>query len=332
MGDLSPSVATAKTRQPWRNVMGPIVGATIIVALVFAPHLGLAVYQMSLVIEVLLFAIFAMSLDLLLGYTGMVSLGHAAFFAFGAYGAGLAARYVSSDILISATVGIAAAVILSVVIGWLSIRLSGFYFLMITFAFAEMVYSIADRWNWLTGGSNGFIVAGPTLLGNPVLVSRVAVYDTVIGVFVICFALMKMIVSSPFGEVLVGIRQNPTRMRALGYNVQLYKLTIFMIGAFFAAVAGVFYAQFNLFVSSDVAHWTQSADVLVMVLIGGSGTLIGPVIGAAVIILLQNWLSSYTEYWSLVIGILFIVLISGARQGILGLLNQVRARLWRGEA
>jgi branched-chain amino acid transport system permease protein len=136
---------------------------------------------------------------------------------------------------------------------------------------------------------------------------------------VLTYLAMAMVVSSPFGHVLIGIRENTMRMRALGYNVRAYKLAAFVVAAAFAALAGYLNAQFSLFVAPDAADWTQSASVLVMVLIGGEGTLAGPVIGATVVLLLQHWLSSYTQYWSVVLGLIFIAVITTGRGGLLGL-------------
>lgn len=302
----------------------PMAALAFFVALAAAPALGLSDFHRSLAIEAMMFSILAMSLNLILGYAGLVSFGHAAFFAIGAYAAGLVANAGGAEIWISFPVAIVAGVVLAIPIGWLSIRLSGFYFLMITFAFAQMVHSVAFRWNWLTGGSDGLLVVGPTLFGSPILQSRNELYFFTLACAVVTFLVLAMIVASPFGQVLVGIRENTMRMRALGYNIRAYKLAAFVIAAGFAALAGYINAQFSLFVAPDSADWTQSASVLVMVLIGGAGTLTGPIIGATVVLLLQHWLSSYTQYWSLVLGLTFIGLITLARDGLQG----VAVRAW----
>jgi branched-chain amino acid transport system permease protein len=254
-----------------------------------------------------------------------VSLGHAAFFAISGYAVAIISVRWSADLALTFPLGIAAAVALALPVGWLSIRLSGFYFLMITFALAQMVYTAAFRWKWLTGGSDGILVPGPSLFGHPVLLSRAALYYFTLVIFFVACALMYWIVRSQFGGALVGIRENTRRMRALGYNVRHYKLGAFVIAAMFGGVAGVLNAQFNLFVAPESAHWSQSALVLVMVLIGGSGYFLGPIIGTIIVLGLQHWLSSYTEYWGLVLGLLFIALITGAREGIVG----IAAGLWR---
>ncbi len=295
-----------------------------ILALVFAPFAGMGSFAQSLAIEMLTFSILALSLDLLLGYTGLVSFGHAAFFAVSGYAVAVMASRWTPDLAVTVPVGVVAAAVLAVPIGWLSIRLSGFYFLMITFAFAQMVYTAAFRWKWLTGGSDGIIVPAAELLGHPVLQSRLAFYYATLAVFTIASLLLYVIIHSQFGRTLIGIRENTRRMRALGYNVRRYKLVAFIIAAAFGGLAGVLNSQFNLFVAPESAHWSQSALVLVMVLIGGSGHFLGPIVGTMIVLGLQHWLSSYTEYWGLVLGLLFIVLITFAREGVVG----VVAALW----
>ena len=174
------------------------------------------------------------------------------------------------------------------------------------------------------------LVPSQTLFGMPVLQSREAFYFFVLAVFVVCTAALYLIVTSQFGRTLVGIRENTPRMRALGYNVRRYKLAAFLIGALFGGVAGVLNSLFNMFIAPESAHWTQSALVLVMVLIGGAGYFVGPIVGTTIVILLQHWLSSYTEYWGLALGILFIALITGAREGIAGLAVSAANRLFGG--
>jgi len=255
----------------------------------------------------------------LLGYTGLVSFGHAAFFAIAGYAVGIIASRFSTEIMLTFPLAVLAATLCALPIGWLSIRLSGFYFLMITFAFAQIVFVAAFRWKALTAGSDGMLVPDQTLLGVPVLGSRESFYFFVLTVFTVCAIALYLILTSRFGRTLVGIRESTPRMRALGYNVRRYKLAAFVIGAGFGGAAGVLNSLFNLFIAPESAHWTQSALVLVMALIGGPSYFVGPIVGTTIVILLQHWLSSYTEYWGLVLGVLFIVLITGAREGIAGL-------------
>jgi branched-chain amino acid transport system permease protein len=291
----------------------------ILLGLAAAPFLGMPQFVQALVIEILIFSVLALSLNLLLGYTGLVSFGHAAFFGIAGYAVAIFSTQYSTEILITFSLAVLTTALCALPIGWLSIRLAGFYFLMITFAFAQMVFVAAFRWKALTRGSDGMLVPEQTLLGRPILGSREAYYFFVLAAFVLCAIALYRIGVSRFGRTLVGIRESTPRMRALGYNVRRYKLAAFVIGATFAAIAGVLNTLFNLFIAPESAHWTQSALVLVMVLIGGAGYFVGPIVGTTVVILLQHWLSSHTEYWGLVLGILFIVLITGAREGITGL-------------
>ena len=300
--------------------------AAVMVALAIAPALGMSIFAQSLAIEMLTFSILALSLDILLGYTGLVSLGHAAFFAISGYTVAIISVRWSADIALTFPLGILVAGVLALAVGALSIRLSGFYFLMITFALAQMIYTAAFRWKWLTGGSDGILLASPTFFGHPVLQSREAFYYFTLAVFLVTCILLYWIIHSQFGRVLAGIRENTRRMRALGYNIRLYKLAAFVTAAAFGSIAGILNAQFNLFIAPESAHWSQSALVLVMVLIGGSGYFLGPIIGATLVLGLQHWLSSYTDYWGLVLGLLFIALITGAREGIVG----IAVGLWSG--
>jgi branched-chain amino acid transport system permease protein len=306
---------------------GWVAAAATVIALAAAPPLGMPQFIEALVIEILTFSLLALSLNVLLGYAGLVSFGHAAFFGIAGYAVAIIATRLSTEILIVIPLAVACTVLCSVPIGWLSIRLSGFYFLMITFAFAQMVYVAAFRWNWLTGGSDGMLVPAQTLWGAPVLENREPFYFFALAAFTVSALILYLIVTSQFGRTLVGIRESALRMRALGYNVRRYKLAAFVIGAGFAGIAGVVNVLLNLFIAPESVHWTQSALALVMVLVGGAGYFIGPVIGAALVILLQHWLSSHTEYWSLVLGVLFIVLITVAREGIAGLAVRAAARL-----
>jgi branched-chain amino acid transport system permease protein len=293
--------------------------ALLCLALAIAPVFGLPTFAQSLVIETLIFSLLALSLNVLLGYTGLVSFGHAAFFAVSGYALSIFASVWTTEILVTLPMAVLCAIVIAVPLGWLSIRLSGFYFLMITFAFAQMVYVAAFRWKGLTGGSDGLLVPSATLFGTPVLGGRTSFYYFTIVMFFVCSGAMYVIVTSQFGRSLVGIRECTSRMRALGYGVRNAKLLAFVIGATFAGVAGGMNSLFNLFIAPESAHWTQSALVLVMVLIGGANFFVGPIIGAAIVLLLQHWLSSHTEYWGLFLGLLFIVLITFAREGIAGL-------------
>jgi branched-chain amino acid transport system permease protein len=323
------SLSSASFSSPLRYRVQIGAGLAFAAFILVLPFIGVTPFLLSFATEVLIFSIFAMSLDLLLGYTGLVSLCHAAFFGIGAYAAGLTALRFSPEIGVILAVSIFMTVALAGIIGSLSIRLSGFLFLMVTIAFSQMVYAAAYRWNWLTGGSDGITVPPSIFFGKPIFSSKAIIYYVTLGTFALTWFALRRIVNSPFGQALVGIRENTSRMRAIGFNVRRHKLLAFIVAAFFAGLAGILNVQYNLYVSPQDTHLALSVSVMVMVLIGGAGTLVGPVIGAAVYLILQNWLSSYTEYWNFFIGAIFIALITGAPQGLQGLARQGWNWLWR---
>jgi branched-chain amino acid transport system permease protein len=299
----------------------------IIRAVAFAALVALAAvfpllagnYPVKLLQEILIWGIFAMSLDLLMGYAGMVSFGHSAFFGVGGYVAALA--LLNSPGLVSALLLPAAAAAASaLVIGFFSIRVSGVYFIMLTLAFSQMFYAVAFQAAWL-GAEDGLVgVPRPAVLGwSLASASRFNLYLLALVVLAVLF--LWRIVHSPFGHVLRGIHDNEGRMQAVGYPVNRYKLLAFVIGGTVAGVAGSLYAQFLGSISPDAFLWTTSGEALLMVIIGGTGTLGGSMLGAAAFILLQSTVSSYTERWMLILGLTFVLLVLFAPGGILGALR-----------
>lgn len=301
-----------------------------IVALLIALPFATESFIIKTVTEVLIFGIFAMSLDLLVGYTGLVSFGHAAFFGIGAYSAGVLAEKLTPNLLVILPLTLLVVAAAALVIGFFSIRVSGVYFLMLTLAFSQMVYAIADRWTEVTGGSNGLAgIPRPRLevaAFQFLFEDATARYFLVLVFFVLSFAALTWVVRSQFGHALVGIRENETRLRAVGYNTTRFKLIAFVIAGIFAGVAGVLYAGFNRFVSPNEMYWTASGQVLIMVIIGGSGTLIGPALGAGLILILQNIVSSSTERWPTIMGLVFVFFVFAARRGVVGLIETISER------
>ncbi len=321
----TPSPSLSRRRE--RNIRGGTYAVIFVVLLAF-PFITTG-YPLTVLTEILVFGLFAMSLDLILGYTGLPSFGHAAFFGLGAYGTAiLSAKLGISNLGISLLVVLALTAVAAAILGWLAIRTAGVYFLMLTLAFAQMIFAAAQKWTPLTGGSNGLPgVARPTLfVPGLVAADPRAFYLLVLALFASSFFLLQRLVSSPFGRSLIGIRENEVRMRAMGYNVKAYKLTAFVIGGAFGGVAGLMYAYFNNFVSPSDVYWTASGTVLLMVLIGGAGTLVGPVLGAAFFLLLQNALSSMTERWPIILGAVFVIFIMFVRNGLVGVWMQLRGR------
>jgi branched-chain amino acid transport system permease protein len=281
-------------------------------------------YGRTLIAEIFIFAIFAMSLDLLLGFTGLMSLGHAAFFGLGAYAVGVLGNMFGINAWIGVVAGSALAALSAGLIGWFCVRTGGVTFLMLTLAFSQLVYSIALKWRDVTGGSDGLAIADkPGFLGFD-LSNSLPMYFMALSFFVLAFWGLRRLINAPLGRVFIGIRENEQRMRAIGYPTRAYKLLSFTIAAALAGLAGGLYAIFNGFISADALYWTASGDVLIMTMLGGAGTLIGPAIGAGVFLLMKNVVSSYSEHWLAIIGVTFICCVMFFPGGIWGAVRDLR--------
>jgi branched-chain amino acid transport system permease protein len=280
-------------------------------------------FAAGIIRQVLIFAIFASSLNLLVGYAGLPSLGHAAFFGGGAYAAAIAAQRLGTDELaVSLGAAIVAAGLLAIVVGFLAVRALGIFFLMLTLALAQMVFAIAFQATDLTGGSNGFSgVHRPALFGVDLNAAN-DLYVLVCAAFLIVGLLLWRITSSTYGRALVGVRENERRMRALGYDTRTLKLSAFVLAGAIAGIAGALSSYEFRFVSpNDVALGT-SITGFVMVLVGGAGTLVGPIVGAVVVLLIERVLPSALPAQT-VLGIVFIVFVVFARQGIVGAVRRL---------
>ena len=291
-----------------------LIGVILIILPLLLPS-----YLQSMMTKILIFAIFAMSLDLIFGYTGLFSLGHAAFFGVGGYTSGiLMLRYGIESFWLTAPAGVLMAAIVAAIFGFIALRVSGLYFLMVTFALGQLLFAGAWQWFHMTGGAFGLKGILPPNLGIPGLTwNDTSWYYFVFLFFIISYFLLHRIVNSPFGHALQGIREDEPRMRALGYNTWLYKYAAFIIAGLFAGIGGVLFAHWNMLISPRHLGIVTSALGLFYVIIGGAGTLFGPVIGAAVIILLEFYSSIYTpERWPLILGALFIITVMFLRGGI----------------
>jgi branched-chain amino acid transport system permease protein len=296
------------------------------VALIVLPF-ALADYPRALIAEVFIFGIFAMSLDLILGFTGLMSLGHAAFFGLGAY----AVAVLGVQFGLNAWLGLAAGVLLAgcgaALIGFFCVRTSGIPFLMLTLAFSQLVFSVALKWRDVTGGSDGMALAEqPSFFGFN-LSNSLVMYFMALTFFVAVYMALRRLINAPLGQAFVGIRENEPRMSAIGYSTRAYKLLAFTIAGAIAGLAGGLYVIYNGFISSDAVYWTASGDILIMTMLGGAGTLIGPPIGAAVFLLMKNVVSSYSEHWLSIIGIAFICCVLFIPGGIWGAVQKMR---WQG--
>jgi len=297
------------------------LGITIALLAAVAPFLP--TYVVIVLTEGLIYAIAAASLDLLMGFTGLPSLGHAAFFATGAYATGiLVTRHrVSFAVALVASVVLAAAV--AALVSILALRATGLYFMMITLAIAMCAWGLAYRWVSLTGGDTG--ITGIPKPSIPLVASgTLAFYYTILGVFAVCLALSLLFVWSPFGKTLVGIRDSESRMRVLGYNVFLHKYVAMIVAASFAGVAGSLYAYFNGFVGPSTVDLAHSMQFVLMVIMGGPATIVGPLIGAFVVTFLEKLVSIVTDRWMMVLAAVYVVTALWAPRGILGLLRGAR--------
>ena len=286
--------------------------------------LGLSSYQLGLLTKMLIFALFAMSLNLILGYAGLPSLGHAAYFGVGAYTVGLLAVKVVDNFWLDFGAGLLAAGVMSALFGLLALRARGAYLLMITLALAQVLWGIAFGWRWLTGGDDGLPGVPRPAAGLPwSLGSGLAFYYFVLVVFLALTLALWIVVRSPFGRALVGIRESERRMEVLGYDTWRYKYVAFVLAGVVAGVSGNLFVYYNGFVSPAYLSIVFSAMALIMVILGGAGTLLGPALGGAVIVLLENVISAHTERWLTVLGLIYVVVTLFAPAGIMGF---VRAR------
>jgi branched-chain amino acid transport system permease protein len=283
-------------------------------------------YLRALAAEIFIFAIFAMSLDLLLGFTGLMSLGHAAFFGLGAYAVAILGTLLGVNAWLGLLAGVVAATGGAALIGLFCVRTGGIPFLMLTLAFSQLAYSVALKWRDVTGGSDGLAIAEkPSLFGFD-LSNSLTMYFVMLFFLLLCYWALRRLLNAPLGHVFVGIRENEARMVAIGYPTRAYKLLSFTIAGGFAGLAGGLYAIFNSFISPDAMYWTASGDILIMTMLGGAGTLIGPAIGAAIFLLMKNVVSSYSERWLAIIGVVFICCVMFFPGGIWGALRQCMAR------
>jgi branched-chain amino acid transport system permease protein len=306
----------------------PIVTAGIILVLLGLAPLVLSSYYTGLLTLIFIYAIFAMSLDILQVYTGLASLGHAAFLGIAAYVVAVlnVKVFKGPHLGIELIAGVLAASLTAAVLGLIVLRSKGTYLLMILLASSMMLWGIAFKWRSLAGGDDGLPgVMRPDLsLISLDLTKTVHFYYFALIFLVISAVLMFLVVRSSFGHTLIGIRESETRMYSLGYNVWLQRYLAFILSGTFAGVAGVLLAYYNGFVSPEVLHLVTSAEVLIMVILGGAGTLFGPAIGAGIITLVKMFVSGYTEHWMIILGMIYIGTVFLAPKGVYRLFK----RLW----
>lgn len=299
------------------------------------PWLGSRFYTF-LATDIVILALFAASLNLLLGITGLVSFGHAAYFGVGAYTCAILMKTHGVSFALALPIAAISAGAWAFVFGLFCVRSTKIYFSMLTLAFAQIVWAICFKWNSVTGGEQGLSnvpypnldwIAKIPLLGD--LRSTDHFYLLVLVLVAIAFAMLARISGSPFGRVLTAIRENPERAEFVGVNVRRYQLAAFTVAGAFSGFAGALFGVFNRGVFPDFAHWSKSAEVLIMVILGGMGHFWGPAVGAATLILLNHQITSYTQYWPLILGTILIVLLFVFPGGIVGALHSGIMRLRR---
>ncbi len=311
--------------------LGLAVRLAVLALLVAAPAV-LDNYRTFLLTEILIFGLFAASLDLLLGYTGLPSLGHGGYLGVGAYAAGLFALHVTPNAFAQLAIAFGAAAGVALLTGIFAVRSRGVYFLMLTLAFGQLLWVLALNWTSLTGGSNGIYgIPTATLAGNSSwLAPTNHFYWYTLGAFLVGYAALKVVVASPFGRALAGIRGNEERMSSLGYNVALYKLAVFTFAGAVAGYAGALTCQQAKYFSPDGMSFEVSAVALVVIVIGGQRTLLGAVLGAAFYYIMRDQLSdALASHWQLVLGIVFVLVVYLLPGGIVGGGRWLRKRLAR---
>lgn len=300
-----------------------LLGILALLGLAAVPLTG-KLYLIYLGAEILIFSLFALSFNLVLGHAGQISFGHAAYFSVGAYTCAILLTRLEWAFAASFGAAIMVSLLVALVIGFFCVRLTLVYFAMLTLAFAQLVWAIAFKWDDVTGGDTGLIgVAVPDFLSTPT-----SFYYFAFVVVVICGAVLWLVVHSAFGRALAATRENQQRAEFVGINVRLMRLIAFTVSGMFSGIAGALFALFNGSVFSETAWWTQSAEVLIMTVLGGVNSFFGPVIGAAALIGLDWIITDYTEYWPTVLGIILLMVLFFFPEGLVGI---ARARVGTAE-
>ena len=304
----------------------PLAAAFLFAAFALVPLIAALTDDSYLVViasRVVAYAIAALALDLILGYGGLVSFGHAAYLGIGAYTVGILSRAGVTDLLVHLAVAMAGAAAFALVTGAISLRTRGVYFIMITLAFAQMAYFFFISLS-AYGGDDGMTLSGrSTLFGRDLLTDNVTFFYVALALLILLYLLATRIVGSRFGRILRGTRENATRMSAIGYSPFRYQLVAYVISGSMAAVAGVVLANQTNFVSPAFMNWHVSGELIVMVVLGGIGNLIGAVFGAVIALTLQETLGMVSDHWQLWFGLILVAVTLASRDGVSGLVRRV---------
>jgi len=307
-----------------KNYKAATFWVLFIVIFAAVPLVKTSDYQLMLANHILLWGMFAVAFNMLFGLTGMLSFGQALYYGLGAYAVGMTVRYLGEAWFLPAIgAGLLAAIILSILVGLLTIRLSGVFFTVLTLAFGQLVWQIVFTCYHITGGDDGIQgIIPPGVLSN-----RVVYYYFALALVLVSIWCLRRLVDSPMGLLLRCIRQNPERVRFVGGQVRRNQLRIYMISSFFAALAGALMAGVDNSIHPDMLYWTTSGEVILMAVLGGIGRFFGPFIGAAVIIVIGEVVGARTEFWPLIIGLVMMVMVLLLPRGLAGEFQLLRARL-----
>ena len=299
----------------------------VVVALALLPQVA-GPFWMGLATQMIVFGLLALSVDLLLGHAGLFSICHGSFFAVAAYTTAILQVRYAVPTALAAPAGLLAGTLLGLLFG-LAVRTRGVYFILITIAFGYVVWGVAHRWSSFTGGDNGVTNVPFPAIGGLRVESHTDYYYLVLLVVALCALGYRVLVRSPFGLTLRGIKGSESRMRSLGYDSNRHLYAAFVLSAALASLAGVLYVYYNRFVNPVAASFPVSVEAALMAILGGTGTIAGPFIGSAIILGLRNWVSSFFEVYATVMGIVFIVTVLWAPEGLVGLAARLRRRAAR---
>ena len=283
-------------------------------------HTVISPYLLGLISLMFIWGLFALSLDLVMGYLGLISFGHAAFWGVGAYAVALTVTEVTNSFLLAVAVALVVTTVLAWAIGALSVRLTGVYFAMITFAAAQLLYQFAVSSPNITGGSNGMNIPDPTIAGVVDLSNPTIFYYLSLALLVGCYYVAVRVMDSPFGRVLAAIRESERRVSFLGYDTNKYKRRAFALSGAVGGLAGALFVSYQQFITPDALYWFVSGDVLFAMIFGGIGTLYGPIVGGAVLVGMEQIISSYVEQWRMLIGIVLVLIVLFAPRGLVSIL------------
>lgn len=324
---MSGTDTTGTGRTPRLAGRGALIGALVLFAafavLPFAAEAAGNPFLVVTATRMIVFAIAALSLDLILGYGAIVSFGHAAFLGIGAYAVAILATHGIGDVLVQALVAVLASALFALITGAISLRTRGVYFIMITLAFGQMAYFFMVSLSAYGGDDGLTLYDRSTLFGMPVLDSDIGLYYAALAVLVVAFFLLRAVVGSRFGRVLRGTRDNPVRMQAIGFSPYGFQLTAYVIAGAVAGLAGVLLANQTEFVSPAYMTWQRSGELIVMVVLGGMGTLAGAIAGAVGFLALEEILSKLWIHWHVIFGALLILLVLYTRGGLAGLMGRI---------